>query len=64
MFYRLHVTVRESTVYAISQKKIYPEGFTGRLSQQRVNLYFGTARVLLTAQGDGYYAALHTVLDL
>ena len=34
------------------------------LSQQRINLYLGTARTLLAAQGDatGYYAALHTAL--
>ena len=34
------------------------------LSQQRVNLYLGTARTLLLSQGDvtGYYAALHTAL--
>lgn len=34
------------------------------LSQQRVNLYLGTARTLLASQGDanGYYAALHTAL--
>lgn len=34
------------------------------LSQQRVNLYLGTARAMLLAQGDstGYYASLHTAL--
>ena len=34
------------------------------LSQQRVNLYLGTARSMLAAQGDstGYYTALHTAL--
>ena len=33
-------------------------------SQQRINLYLGTARVMLLAQGDstGYYASLHTAL--